>query len=384
MLVHAAFGVTARPVGHWLPRASAGGSRATAHRRRPYPDAVLVILDANVIVSDPLLRGSIWPQLTDAISGGRVEVLLPRLALEEAVAAYRRLREAKAVEIQAVGRRASRDVQKHLDRAVASARKEAKKYPKLISSALEKVGVTVMDAPRTSHAEVAQRAIDRRRPFDDTGSGYRDALHWMSVLEIVDERYENDDIVFVSADRRAFGGSGKSSDRLHPDLVEDLEEWDAKEPWFRWLQNLSQLNVPGVFHDEIDPQYAISVTAGEIGGYLHAALWELGIAELLPRQIGPGGEVAAVSILDIGEPLVGEIELRQYWEHGNYRADFLTTLDIELALQRVESSDVAVDVQEERLTLPFVTAGHVDVAASSVGLSFGNLELEPFIEVADD
>ena len=99
-----------------------------------YPDAVLVILDANVIVSDPMLRGSIWPQLTDAIPGGRVEVLLPRIALEEAIAAYRRLRQAKAVEIQAVGRRASRGVQKHLDRAVAAALSEAKRHRRGLES----------------------------------------------------------------------------------------------------------------------------------------------------------------------------------------------------------------------------------------------------------
>ncbi|MDQ7877429.1 PIN domain-containing protein [Microbacterium sp. QXD-8] len=154
---------------------------------------MLVILDANVIVSDPMLRGSIWPQLTDAISGGRVEVLLPRLALEEAIAAYRRLREAKAVEIQAAGRRASRGVQKHLDRAVAAALREAKRYPKRVRDALSEVGVTVLDAPQVSHYEVARRAIDRKRPFDDAGSGYRDALHWMSVLEIVDRRYEDND-----------------------------------------------------------------------------------------------------------------------------------------------------------------------------------------------
>lgn len=349
-----------------------------------YPDAVLVILDANVIVSDPMLRGSIWPQLTDAISGGRVEVLLPRLALEEAIAAYRRLREAKAVEIQAAGRRASRGVQKHLDRAVAAALREAKRYPKRVRDALSEVGVTVLDAPQVSHYEVARRAIDRKRPFDDAGSGYRDALHWMSVLEIVDRRYEDNDIIFISADRRAFGGSGKSSDRLHPHLVRDLEERDAKEPWFRWLQNLAQLTVPGVFHDEIEPGYGISVTPGEISGYLHAALWELNLAALLPRQIGPDGEAVAVSILDIGEPLVGEVGLRQYWEHGDFRADFLTTLDIELALQRVQSSDVAVDVQEERLTLPFVTAGQVDIAASRDGLTFSNLELEPFVVVTPD
>ncbi|WP_188042261.1 PIN domain-containing protein [Microbacterium sp. ANT_H45B] len=347
---------------------------------------MIVILDANVLVSDPLLRGSIWPQLTDAISGGRVEVLLPRLALEEAVATYRRRREAKAVEIQAVGRRASLEVQKHLGRAVASALKEAKKYPKLISKALEEVGVDVLDAPQVSHEDVARRAIGRRRPFDDAGSGYRDALHWMSVLEIVDDRYEGSNIIFVSADRRAFGASGKSSDNLHPHLVEELEKRDARAPWFRWLQHLTQLTVPGVFHDEIEPAYAISVTAGELGGYLHAQLWETNIAELLPRQLGTGGQVAAVSILDVGEPVVGEIQVRQYWEYRNHRADFVMMIDVELALQRVQSSDADadadadVDVEEEVVVLSFGAAGHVDVSVSREGLLFSNLELESFTE----
>ncbi|MEJ1088202.1 PIN domain-containing protein [Microbacterium sp. Mu-80] len=341
---------------------------------------MIVILDANVLVSDPLLRGSIWPQLTDAISGGRVEVFLPRLAREEAVATYRRLREAKAVEIQAVDRRASLDVQKHLERAVATARKEAKKYPRLLSKALQEVGVTVLEAPQVSHEDVARRAIDRRRPFDDAGSGYRDALHWLSVLEVVDDRFEDSNIVFVSADRRAFGASGKSSDTLHPHLVEELEEREAREPWFRWLQHLHQLAVPGVFHDEIEPAYAISVTAVELGAYLHAQLWEINIAELLPRQLGSGGQVAAVSILDIGEPIVGEIQVRQYWEHRNYRADFVTLMDVELALQRVQPSDVDVDVEEEVVVLSFAAAGHVDVSVSREGLLYSDLELEGFTE----
>lgn len=345
---------------------------------------MLVILDANVIVSDPLLRGSTWPQLADAISGKRVEVLLPRLALEEAISTYRRAREAKAVEIQAVGRRASRDVQKHLDQAVAVALKEAKTYPKLIVKALADIGVTLLDVPRTSHQQVARRAMERRRPFDDAGSGYRDTLHWMSVLEVVDDRYEANDIVFISADRRAFGGAGKASGRLHSHLVEDLAERDAIEPYFQWLQSLSQLNVPGVFHDEIEPQYAISVTPGEIGGYLQAALWDISLTDLLPRRLGGESDVAALSVLDVGEPLVGEVELRQYWEHGDYRADFLITMDIEVALQRVQSSGDEVDVREQRLTLSFGGAGHVDIESIREGLIFSNLELDPLEQLTSD
>lgn len=342
---------------------------------------MLVVLDANVIVADPMLRGAVWPQLADAISGGRVEVLLPALALEEAIAVYQRLRETKAVEIHAVGRKASRGVQAHLQRAMKAARKEARKYPKRIRRALTAIGVTTLDSPRATHDMIVRRAISRRRPFDENGSGYRDTLHWMSVLELVNERYEADDIVFVSGDRRAYGAEGKSNHLLHPHLVEDLAEYDAEEPWFVWIQTLAELSVPGVFYDEVQAGYDIAVSAGEIGGYLQSALWELNLVELLPRQLGTPGETAAVFITDIGEPLVGEVEVRQYWERGDFRADFLTTLDVELALQIIRSSDDEIGIQEEHATLPFVTSGRVDVAASAAGLVFSNLELEPLVAV---
>jgi hypothetical protein len=345
---------------------------------------VLVILDANVIVADPMLRGAVWPQLAEAIAGGRVEVLLPTLALEEAVAAYQRLREAKVIEIQAVARRASREVQVHLEKAKRAARKEARKYPKRARKALGEVGVTLLETPSVAHDVVARRAIARRRPFNESGSGYRDTLHWMSVLEIVRERYENEDIVFVSADQRAFGGGGNSNRALHEHLVEDLAEYDAEAPWFLWIRNLAEFSVPGLFHDEVQEGYEIAVSAGEISGYLQSALWELNLAEHLPRLIGEPAEAAAVFITDIGEPHVGEVEVRQYWEHGDFRADFLTTFDVELALQTVRSSEDEVGIQEERAVLPFVTSGRVDVVSTRDGLAFSNLELDTLVAVEAD
>ncbi|MGZ0069404.1 PIN domain-containing protein [Microbacterium sp. Yaish 1] len=339
---------------------------------------MLLVLDANVIVADPMLRSAIWPQLADAVRGGRVEVLLPTLALEEAIATYRRLREAKAVEIQAVGRKASRDVQAHLERARKAALREGRKYPKRIRTALEAVGVSMIDAPRVTHSDVARRAIARRRPFDENGSGYRDTLHWLSVLEVVDGRFEDEDIVFVSADRRAFGGEGNARGELHQHLVDDLAERGAEDPWFRWIQSLAEFSVPGVFHDQIQEGFDIAVSAGEIGGYLQSALWESRLDDLLPRDLGTPGEPAALFITDIGEPLVGEVEVRQYWERGDLRADFLATVDVELALQRVRSGGGDVEVQEDRVVLPFVTSGHVDITASRDGLMFSSLELGPF------
>lgn len=70
------------------------------------------------------------------------------------------------------------------------------------------------------HSELLARALNRRKPFSEKGSGYRDALIWHSILWIA-ETYgvENDPIAFVTSNTRDFADS---NNQLHPDLCADL------------------------------------------------------------------------------------------------------------------------------------------------------------------
>jgi len=156
-------------------------------------------------------------------------------------------------------------VQVHLKRAHEAAILEASTYPAQLRARLKEVGVHLRKAPKSPHADLVGRAIERRRPFDENGSGYRDTLHWMIVLDVVDERYEETDIVFVSAGRRAFGAAGKADKELHPHLVAELEVRDVSQPYFRWVQEITNLVVPGVFYSTIEPGSEISLSAAEVG-----------------------------------------------------------------------------------------------------------------------
>ena len=70
--------------------------------------------------------------------------------------------------------------------------------------------------PPTSLESLSERAIARRRPFDEKGSGLRDALIWDTVVEMASKRA---DLVVLITDDRDF----REGDNLHPHLLDDLK-----------------------------------------------------------------------------------------------------------------------------------------------------------------
>lgn len=343
---------------------------------------MIVIIDANVIVSNPHLRGSLWEQVSEAVAGGRLEVLMPQFAFNEAIAVYQRRRAAKKIEIQSSARHTSQAVGLILKQAQELVDREAEDYPDLLKETLRRAGVQLLDPPRVGHEALVAKATSRRRPFDDSGTGYRDALHWATVLEVVEARYEASDIVFVSADRKAFGATGNDSRALHAHLLEDLKVYDAKPPYFRWLRSLEEFTVPGVFEDEL--KYQITLTPGEVAGFVWSSLWDGASLELLPRHLGMLQEPAAVVLLDVLEPSVGEVAVRQYFDEERFRADFDLHVSFEVALRYVPHVEND-EVREETRTISLTAAAHADFVFGfrSTEYSFSNLELEDVRPAAD-
>ncbi|UIN30639.1 PIN domain-containing protein [Microbacterium binotii] len=337
---------------------------------------MIVILDANVIVANPLLRGSQWEQIAEAILGKRMEVLLPRFAMEEGVAVYQRRREAKKVEIKSASRHTSPGVRALLDQALQALDAEARDYPQRLDVALKRTGVQIYRTPGIGHAALVSMAASRRRPFDENGSGYRDALHWATVLEVMKERYEEADVVFVSNDRRAFGAGGPNTGELHPHLLEDLEPFDARPPWFQWIRTIEELPVPGVFAESLG--YEINLTPGELAGFTLSALRDADPIELAPRDLGLSGDPSAVTVLDIVDPDVDEIEVRQYFDEERFRADFNLTFTLELALWFLPGTDGNEEVREDQLALRFSSSAHANFTFGSrtTEYEFSQLELE--------
>jgi PIN domain len=83
---------------------------------------------------------------------------------------------------------------------------------------LRDADVEVLPYPAVSHAELLGRCIARRKPFDQDGCGYGDALIWYTVLELCKTRSEA--LAFLTNNVTDFF----TKDHLHADLAGDLTQ----------------------------------------------------------------------------------------------------------------------------------------------------------------
>jgi len=146
---------------------------------------------------------------------GEVELYFPRVCVIEAVAWYEREWASRVAAFEkAVSRLSQLGLRlwgdgNHPDTGIAAGHAE------YLAERLALAG-TLVDIPATSHEQLVRRASERRRPFNEHGSGYRDALIWESVCDLASAG----PLVLLTHNSRDFG----LAPDLHGDLRADLVE----------------------------------------------------------------------------------------------------------------------------------------------------------------
>ncbi|NQW90326.1 DUF4935 domain-containing protein [Curtobacterium sp. VKM Ac-2861] len=176
---------------------------------------MILVPDANAIVPNPQLQGGTWRAITTAIRDGALTVVVPRIVAAEVTGKVRQNRRDQRPRVDV--HRAPDEVKQAVRAAADEVERWASQYDATIY--LEAEGVTIRDTPVVPHDEVAQRAIDRGKPFNEDGGGYRDALHWYTVLDLARE-FPHEEIVFISKDLAYRNNKGAD---LHPELRDEID-----------------------------------------------------------------------------------------------------------------------------------------------------------------
>jgi hypothetical protein len=96
-------------------------------------------------------------------------------------------------------------------------RSDIEAYDREFRNAIIGHGGQIQPIPNTSHDVLVGRDLARRKPFSQTGKGYRDALIWEGVLELAAAGH---DIAIITTNKDDFA---EKDFTLHHDLQKDLE-----------------------------------------------------------------------------------------------------------------------------------------------------------------
>ncbi|MBQ1022969.1 PIN domain-containing protein [Micromonospora sp. C95] len=219
---------------------------------------MLVVLDANALTADPRLTGSVWELLAARVSAGYDTVVVPAVAFIEVVANQRR---EAAVVRQVLDKHGPRLRKLGADDAASAFRgsldRLAAGYETWLQERLATLGFVVDAMPDVDHETLVKWATQRRRPFNDNGGGYRDALVWSAVVARL-ARTHADAAFLVSGDKTFTADGGE----LHPDLATDLPQGGSVMvvPTAAKLAEVLFASLRGTTGPDVDPRLSAYVT----------------------------------------------------------------------------------------------------------------------------
>jgi predicted nucleic acid-binding protein len=178
----------------------------------------VVVLDSSPILADRPLRKRTTKALLDASSRGEIRVVVPQVVIDEVVnAAHGSFRDA-GKEISKANDWVSKQLPTpHLWKVpdVDALTDQVRNH---LESEFAKHAVEIAKHDSVPNDELVRRDLSRRKPYDESGRGFRDALIW-HVLKDLD--VEN--VVFVTRNTNDFADPDDHS-RLHEELAEEVED----------------------------------------------------------------------------------------------------------------------------------------------------------------
>ncbi|GAF43429.1 MULTISPECIES: PIN domain-containing protein [Rhodococcus] len=197
---------------------------------------MLIVLDTSAVTRDARFETFV----RDVLDQGS-RVLVPRLVLVEVAHRYQRESVAMIDALTVQARMYDRlGLREDLSVFVEAARAKADGYVDSLARQLEAMGCDVIEPAHTSHLEIAGRELQRRRPYvDRKRHGYTATVNWLTVLDIADRR-PSEDVVWVSANSRAFGSGEPST--WHDEIWAELQERGLAHR-VRWVVELDDVDL---------------------------------------------------------------------------------------------------------------------------------------------
>jgi hypothetical protein len=198
-----------------------------------------VVLDSNVIIGDYWLRSPSFVLLYDFLKRTGAKLVVPQIVVEEVINHHREDLQTVKSQMQTAHRQSGRllrNVPSVAGQIVALNRNSSRDpYSSFLPTELKRVGAQVIDYSDISHKDIVARDLKRTRPFQQSGTGYRDTLVWETVIRHCVKKGAV--TVFITDNVKDFCDA---KGELHEDLKKEIQAKGANENDFKLFRDLIQ------------------------------------------------------------------------------------------------------------------------------------------------
>lgn len=191
-----------------------------------------VTIDTNIFVSDFNLDSPHARIFLDGLSLVPAKLHISEIVLDETINKFRETLEQKSKQLNELQNEVNRLLRRGFSLNLIHAQREAVAYEKTLLEKLKNVGANILPYPQSTHKEIVSKILQRRKPFKNGDSGYRDFLVWDSIRRL--ETFGVEEIVFITNNTRDFGTG--------PYLPDDFIEKRTKNKNFKIVLSLSKFN----------------------------------------------------------------------------------------------------------------------------------------------
>lgn len=196
-----------------------------------------VVLDTNIFRSDILLRSKDFEILLDYLMKTESSIKLPQVIFDEILGVYKRTLKDRQSELEKVVKNINlslSDAEKQVAISVIDIEGEVDNYSRFIRKKLKIHDRQIIPYNNDFLPEISHRLIERHKPANDKGYGFRDTLIWLTLKDICKKCHEKQ-IVFISDNSGDFSDTSKKN--LHESLVAECQADGVKVNYYRSLKD---------------------------------------------------------------------------------------------------------------------------------------------------
>lgn len=201
---------------------------------------VCVVLDTSVLYRDYKLSSASLQGLLRVAALGNATVVLPGVVLDELLHQHTEDYVETRKQLEAALERFRHISTTEVSFSVPAAKRP---YSDFLQRLLKQKGIRLLDYPRITHQQMVQRFYDYRKPLgkhrdkrEKDDAGYKDALIWESVLDLLGKGSTR--IILVSNNMGDFGDA--DTGKLHGELIDDLNSHGYGEDAVQYANSLKE------------------------------------------------------------------------------------------------------------------------------------------------